>query len=376
MKYFKAKIIHLHSQRMETIKAQLRETDITPDEQPALYHIIKLHKRRQHKHIATIMNQHGRCIATTHEIKDVFYNEIQKKFSNVTIDDDSTRLLYEAIAHTVDRETRRFLDMPITTHEIQTATAKTAKRKAPGEDGLTAELYQWGIHIMKDVLTDIYEIFHTGRMPTQMKQGITVCIPKINSPQRVQDYRPLTLLNADYKIYARLIAHRMQQTLYDIVHKNQHSTVPGRNIFDAAAALRDVKAAGATRRNGMYLLALDFNGAFDNISHSYLHGLLQQYGYGDGIRRAITSLYEEARSKIAINGHLTQNIAIQRSVRQGCPLSTIQYALALNPFLILIDKQLQGIRLGQQHTKVTSIAYADDVTVILNDHKYFQTLRS
>jgi hypothetical protein len=106
------------------------------------------------------------------------------------------------------------------------------------------------------------------------------------------------------------------------------------------------------------------------MSHQYLQGLLKQYGYGTGIRSAITSLYDEA-----LNGHLTQNFPLRRSVRQGCPLITTLYALALNPFIILIDKYLQGIKFGNEKEKVTSVAYADDVTVILTNHDEFQTLK-
>ena len=285
-------------------------------------------------------------------------------------------MLYNTITSTVDRDMHSTLDATITKQELETAITRSAVRKAPGEDGLTAELYRWGKDIMQTELLEMYnEMFQNGQMTPQMTQGIIVCIPKNTTPKYVRDYRPLTLLNADYKIYTRIIAHRMQQTLHKVIHKTQHSGIPGRSIVDAAAGLRDITAIGARRRNGICLITLDFQGAFDNISHEYLTNLLERYGYSTGIRRAIHSLYATAQSKLAINGHLTKNINIQCSVRQGCPLSTILYALALNPFLISIDQQLQGIRIGKNNHKVTSIAYADDVTVILQDHNEITQLQ-
>jgi hypothetical protein len=122
-------------------------------------------------------------------------------------------------------------------------------------------------------------------------------------------------------------------------------------------------------------MALDFMRAFDNVSHTYLSRLLERYRYSRGIRSAINSLYEDARSQISVNGHLTPDIHIGCSLRQGCPLSTILYALVLNPFLILLEKHLNGIRIGPRRHKVTSIAYADDVTVVITEKKDVMKLR-
>jgi hypothetical protein len=77
--------------------------------------------------------------------------------------------------------------------------------------------------------------------------------------------------------------------------------------------------------------------------------------------------YMETQSCIAINGHCTNNLGINCSIRQGCPLSSILYVLALNPFLHLINKHLKGLEIGPNKRKVTCVAYADDVTVILTN---------
>jgi hypothetical protein len=63
------------------------------------------------------------------------------------------------------------------------------------------------------------EFLLTGQLPRKQKQG--VCIPKHTTPKRVADYMPLTLLNADYKIYARILANRLKQTLHDVLNASQ-----------------------------------------------------------------------------------------------------------------------------------------------------------
>ena len=123
----------------------------------------------------------------------------------------------------------------------------------------------------------------------------------------------------------------------------------------------------------MCLVTLDFQSAFNNISHEYMYGVLRRYKYGTRITGAITSLYEHATSCVSINGSYTKDFQLGRSIRQGCPLSTLLYALAVNPFLLLIHKHMAGIRMAQQ-CAVACVAYADDITVIINNEKESHTL--
>jgi len=71
-------------------------------------------------------------------------------------------------------------------------------------------------------------------------KGIIVRIPKHVLPTTIDDYRPLTLMNTDYKILTRIIAARLRPILADIIHPNQYCGIPGKSVFEAVAAVRDV----------------------------------------------------------------------------------------------------------------------------------------
>ena len=77
------------------------------------------------------------------------------------------------------------------------------------------------------------------------------------------------LLLADYNIYARILANSLNVTIKVVLYDTQYSAVTGRNILVATAALLDIIAAGNRTNRGIYLMALDFSRAFENISHTY-----------------------------------------------------------------------------------------------------------
>jgi hypothetical protein len=93
------------------------------------------------------------------------------------------------------------------------------------------------------------------------------------------------------------------------------------------------------------------------------------------MKHAIMSLYNNANSRIDINGHRSSDIQIQCAIRQGCPLSSILYALTINPFLMLITRHLRGLNIGNGNKKTVCIAYADDITVVCRDKRDVRTLQ-
>ena len=189
-------------------------------------------------------------------------------------------------------------------------------------------------------------------------------IPKTTNPVAPADYRPITLLNNDYKIMARIIASRLQPILADLLHPSQYCGVPGRTIFDAVATVRDAIAHAERASIPLCVISLDFKEAFDKISHSYLFSILQRYGFSNGFIDGIKHVCTDVTSVIQVNGNTSRPIPIHSSVRQGCPLSMVLFALCLNPLLHRLDQQLHGMRIQQSQRKTAIVAYADDVTIL------------
>jgi len=145
-------------------------------------------------------------------------------------------------------------------------------------------------------------MFLNDPLSVQQVKGHVVCIPEKPHPVRIEDYRPLTLLNADYKILARIIANRLKPILPEQIHSQQHCGIQGTSVFEAIATIRDVVAHAETTNSPLCVISLDFHSAFDRISHRYLEGTLRAYGFEDLFVRRIMGLYRNATSEVQING--------------------------------------------------------------------------
>jgi hypothetical protein len=159
-------------------------------------------------------------------------------------------------------------------------------------------------------------------------------------PKQPTDFRPLTLLNAEFKLLSRIIANRLKKWAPDLLHPYQFCGLPDNNIYGALAAIRETIAPSEHTNAPACILSLDFQHAFDNVAHDYLFRVLEAYGFSAIFRDRIQRLYTDATSTVQINGHLSGPINILSSIHQGCPLSMVLFAIIINPLLGMLETKL------------------------------------
>jgi len=140
-------------------------------------------------------------------------------------------------------EDNEAMETPISMCELEEAIKMGKPNKAPGCDGISTEFFKimWDT-IKSDLLCIMNEMFIDWKITETQKKGLMVCVPKRTNPSAMPDYRPITLINADYKLLTRIIAHRLQQWLTKTLHPSQYCGMRGRAMLDALTTVRDAIA--------------------------------------------------------------------------------------------------------------------------------------
>jgi len=194
--------------------------------------------------------------------------------------------------------------------------------------------------------------------------------------REISNYRPITLLNTDYKIYTKTLAIKLAKVAPNIIHPNQAGFMPGQSIFDQVRLARMmVHYAEATEVNGL-IVALDQEKAYDKISHDYLWRTLEKYNLPQGFINTVCSLYESVETVVIINGAISKPFQVSRGVRQGDPLSCLLFNIAIEPLANLLRKndQLSGFDIPGTDEKLITTLFADDTTVYLSQDDLFDDL--
>jgi hypothetical protein len=147
-------------------------------------------------------------------------------------------------------------------------------------------------------------MFLHKRITPQQKHDILVCPPKSTTDKTPDGYRPITLLNTEYKLLAQIMAQRMRHILRDQLAKSQYCGVSEESILEAVTTVRDAIAYAETKNLTLCILTLDFQHAFDHISHQCLFHVLHRYGISEWFIERIRASYEKATTAVQINGSL------------------------------------------------------------------------
>jgi hypothetical protein len=352
------------------------EHDRQPDEQPTLFRVLRMQKRRSTRVIRHIQDEQGQTQPASLRIMRVFMTHFRQKYDVIEVDDDCINALADAIPQPTDTTYTEHLERPIDVDEIRQAVMAGKRQKVPESDGFGLDFYKLHWTTIKDDLCAVLnQMFLHKAITPQQKHGVVVCLPKHDTAQTPADCRPITLLNDYYKLLARILARRLRPLLANYLWKTQYCGVPGNSILYALATVRDAVAWSEVTRTPLCVLSLDFREAFDRVAHRYLFTILRAYGMHDCFVDRIQHLYQDATSSVQINGHIAGTLPLRCSVRQGCPLSMATFALCVNPLLQYLDTHLQGIRLGRNGCRTAIVAYVDDVTIFVTKHDDFRIVR-
>ena len=154
------------------------------------------------------------------------------------------------------------------------------------------------------------QMFMERKVTTQKKHGVIVYLHKTSEPTTPADFRPVTLLNTDYKILARSIVYRLRLMMTELLQPTQFCGVPGKTIFRAVASVRKAIAQAKVTRAPLSVISLDFQEAFVRISHQHLFAILRNYGFSSWFIERIKCLYDDTVSSVQINGHIEGLIQI------------------------------------------------------------------
>ena len=145
-------------------------------------------------------------------------------------------------------------------------------------------------------------------------------------------YRPITLLNTELKILAQVLVNRLQLVISDLISPEQNYAVKGRSIQENLHLVHQI-LEGIKDDTKATQINLDQSKAFDRVDHQFLAAVLETAGFKQEFHKWISILYHSRQVVMQVIGRCLGAFVIERSVRQGCPLSPLLYVLALEPLL-------------------------------------------
>ena len=326
-------------------------------------------KRFADRWVSALRNPDGSFVSSPAGLCSSFASFYSDLFSSFGADSCVRDSLLSHISSSLSSEQADLCEGLLSVSECYSALVGMARRKAPGSDGLPMEFYLKFWNVLGGDLVQVLNLCYcSGSLSSSQRRGVISLVFKKGDRLDARNWRPISLLNVDYKLAARALAGRLLKVIHLVVHQDQTCGVPGRYIGENVALLRDVVDYASSHMVPAVILSLDQEKAFDRVDWEFMRCTLSAMGFGPSFIGWVNLFYANVLSAVNVNGYLSSFFPLSRGVRQGCPLSPLLYVLVSEVLAVNIraNPRVVGLSLPGVPTPLSPISqYADDTSLIV-----------
>ena len=357
----------IRKQKLEGIIVRSRAKWYEEGERSSSYFLSLEKQMFSDKLIASMKDDNDKLITNQKQIMNRivdYYREVFKKRSN----DMSENFMKGIHIKQISSNERAELEAPLELRELEAAMKGMSRNKTPGSDGFSVEFYQrfWN-DIKHFFIHMVMESVQGNVLPKTLSEGILTLVPKANRPRsEIKSYRPITLLNVSYKIIAAAVARRFKKVLPSIIDKDQTGFMSGRFIGDNTRLTYDLIQELKNSNRSALFLSLDIEDAFNAVDWEFAKMVMRKRNFPETAINLFNMLYVGSYSRLVYNGNISEKIMLERSCRQGDPLSPYIFLIVIECALEMIRSNniIKGVKIGGKEYKIS--AYADDVVCFLD----------
>lgn len=366
----KADLNLLLAQRSEFLIHRARQVQYLDGNKPSYLLASKLRNNDNSADIPSIQSEEGTLLHDPSSINTQFKNFYQKLYTSEAQPSlNYLDIFFDGLVlPQLSVEDTQRLDSPITLDELYMALKDTNKGKSPGWDGIPSEFY---LTFWPELGPPLLEMIHSAIQNGAFNRDVNTAIisllhKKGKDPTLCSSYRPLSLINNDIKLYAKILAKRLDTVLPKIIHLDQTGFVKNRLSSDNLRRLLHVIHESSEMTTPCAVLSVDAEKAFDRLEWSYLWYAMSHMGFGAEFMGMLKTLYNNPSAIVLTGTQCSSHINIQRGSRQGCPASPLLFAISLEPLAQKIHQSVDIAQITIKGTNHQLSLYCDDILVYLD----------
>ena len=247
------------------------------------------------------------------DLENILVDFYQSLFTNDQLDMQVQFKIIGELEFLLTDLEREVCEGPFTLDALYTALKGLQTGKAPGSDGLSTEFYFCFWNDLGDSLLSVLnESFDASSLADSQYEGLLRLIHKKDYERLPKNWRPISLLNTDYKLASKIITERLKKVMGSIVHQDQTCRVVGRSIFSNLNVVRDVLDMIDKTNEPAILIFLHQEKAFDRVDHDFMLHVLHKFGFGPFFCCWVETFYARAFSCILVNVALSSPVYLRR----------------------------------------------------------------
>jgi hypothetical protein len=239
---------------------------------------------------------------------------------------------------------------------------------------MPAIFYKKFWHMVGPKIRDkVLGVLNGGQMPMGWNETTIMLISKVSSPEKIIEFRLISLCNVLYKLISKVLSNRLKMILPHIISPCQSAFVPGRMITDNVLLAYEITHMMHRRkgnRDGLVAVKLDMSKAYDRVEWNFLERIMEKMGFAENWVRVVMNCVQSVSYRVNVNRKLHDNFLPRRGLGQGDPLSPCLLILCAEGFSALLKHAedvgaVQGVELYSGAPKINHLFFADDSLIVM-----------
>ncbi|GAU35673.1 hypothetical protein TSUD_162450 [Trifolium subterraneum] len=259
---------------------------------------------------------------------------------------------------------------PFSVDEVKAVVWDCDSNKSPGPDGINLGFFKdfWA-ELQGDVMRFFFEFHRNGRLTKGLNSTFIALIPKVDNPQRLNEFRPISLVGSIYKILAKVLANRLRVVIGSVISESQTTFMQDRQILDGILIANEVVDEARKTKKELLLFKVDFEKAYDSVEWEYLDAVMGRMYFPTLWKKWMKACVCTATASVLVNGSPINDFLLERGLRQGDPLSPFLFMLAAEGLHVLMKAMVEnnlfiGYSVGANDiVSISHLQFADDTLI-------------
>lgn len=357
-------------ERAEFLIKRVRQNYYFNGSRPSHLLALKLRSNEKLSNITAIKSHDGVLVTGQAQINNVFRRFFSELYASEILNEtsDTAPFLQSLDLPQLSTEQTSHLDQDISLLEMKEALSQMNKKKSPGLDGIPAEFYLFFWAELGSLMLEMVNYsLDKGEFHKDVNIAlISLLLKKDKDPTLCGNYRPVSLINVDIKLFAKILANRLESLMPLIINCDQTGFIKSRSAADNIRRLLHIIHSSDTTKDDWAILSLDAMKAFDRLEWPYLWSTLGRFGFGERFISMIKILYANPSAMVLTGSNCSSPFPLGRGTRQGCPLSALLFTLSLEPLAQAVRNLMPSFPIVIKDSRHYISLYADDILLYLD----------
>ncbi len=262
-----------------------------------------------------------------------------------------------------------FYSGPITKFEVDDVVAKARAKSAPGMNRISYKVYKMCPRI-RGLLAELLDmIWARGIIPDEWCKADGVYIPKEDHSESISQFRPISLLNVEGKIFFSILSRRLTRFIVSngyINYSVQKAGIPGHPgcVEHATMIWSSIKQARRERAD-LSVVWLDLANAYGSVPHKAILAALRHFWVPNKVIDIINLYYNKFQMRFTTRQYTTAWQPLKVGIPMGCAISPLLFVIAMEMVMRSVSHLARGVALAPNQHLPPMLAYMDDITLVI-----------